>query len=154
MKAILSNLSHQVDHEDLLRLIASDLYEEIIKECKVAARYGHKRILSIDVTRLDPYKWIPKECHERVHGHLHDLLSREKLLVSSHASIVNVGWTGGDEPCVPRITTRDLIDLGITDTTLYGEILKQLKTAIVSGDVSADTQQAQLLWVKRRYQRK
>lgn len=154
MKAILSNLSHQTDHEDLLRLIASDIYEEIIKECKTAARYGHKRILSIDVSKLGPYKWIPKGCYERVCEHVHDLLSQEKLLVSSHASIVNVGWTGGDEPCVPRVTTRDLIDLGITDTTLYGDILKQLKTAIVSGDVSSDTQQAQLLWVKRRYQRK
>jgi len=155
MKGILFDASQHPDHEDVLKLIATDIFDKIVKECKRAARYGRKGIVSFDVSKLKLYEWIPKGCEDRVLSHLHAMLLREGILKSSHGTTVDVGWIPGPtEARVPRITSRDLIELGITDTNLYGEILKQLKTAIATGEISVDTLQAQLIWVRDRFQRR
>ena len=152
MKSVLFDTSTHADHEDVLRFIAEDLFTKISKQCTRAARYGLKA-LSLDVTTLKIFKWVPKGCEDRVLSNLHTLLTREHLLRSSHGFIVDLSWVPlpGEQQMV-QITTRDLIDVGIVDTTIYGDILRQLRTALAKREVY-DTKQAQLVWVKERFKR-
>jgi hypothetical protein len=155
MKAVLFDTSTHSDHEDILFLIATDLYDKICKECKLAARYGHKGILSLDVSSFTRYyRWIPRGCEDRVLSNLHILLTRENLLRSSHGTIVDLSWIPlPTEEKMVKITTRDLIKMGIYDTTTYGEILRHLRTALAKNEVY-DTEKAQYAWVKERFARK
>ncbi len=147
LKGQLYDTAVNVNHEDLLSLIASDLFNEIVKDCKFAARYGDKKVL-VHIEKYRMYECIPPGCEKKVEEKLASLLLNEKLVLENGS----ISWEG--EPNIPRITCRDLIDAGYpVKEELFGNILRALKTAIANGEVPQESATAQIIWVKKRFNR-
>lgn len=147
MKCKLFDRSHRHDHEEILKKMASDLYDEMIKICERVADYGENET-SIIVESLETFKWI-KDDH--VYLYLNAILIKEGLLRKIEFPIYHLTWhLLPEESKMPRITARDLIQLGFKPNEEMGMILKDLKTAKVNGEV-ANTIQSEILWIKKNF---
>lgn len=146
MKGQLFNLSHSMGHEEVLKEIAMDLYHDMIKQCKKAAKYGNNEI-EINVTTLKTYKWTEDE---KIYQHLNSMLSKESLLKKIVFPVYLLSWLlSPEEEKMPRVTTRDLVDAGYRPEQ-FGTILKGLKTAMVNG-YTVGNLQSELIWVKNNF---
>jgi len=146
----LHNEAIHTDHEQVLTRIAYDLFDEMYSICRKAARYAQFSV-KIPLESLPSYPWIPTNCEDRVKHKLANLLMSEDLFGSYGGNIYELSWKK-QYGRMPVLTTRDLIEAGYrVNEERYGTILRELKRAILDGDVREATLQAELLWVKSAF---
>jgi hypothetical protein len=142
MKGLLFDQSKRFEHEQILKNIAQDLYEEMISICKRMARYGKLEVV-IDIKTLNTFQYIE---NPNVYRYLREMLGDLVLLITDGKYYLS--WAI-HEVEIPHITSRDLIELGYP-LDMFGGILKELKSAKAKKEV-AHTLQAEILWIKKTF---
>jgi hypothetical protein len=154
MKNNLWITSCHVTHEESLNQMALSLFEKIHKTMKTLARWGYSEI-TINLSEMKLFTYIHPDLHEQVRERLLKILNERSFFVKiCNPTDWIIYWKPlPTESKVPRLTSRDLIQAGYNPAqgSLFSDILQGLRTAILKGEVSNDTLQANLLWVKEKF---
>jgi hypothetical protein len=142
-----------VSHEESLDQMARSLYEKLMKKINTLASWGYSEF-TFEPGELSLFKYIHIDLHETVKTRLYKLFTEKSLAVKMDEEVWTVFWKPTpSESKVPRLTSRDLIQAGYNPAqgALFKEILEGLRGAILRNEVSNDTLQANLIWVKERF---
>ena len=151
MKNNLWITSCHVTHEESLNQMAISLFEKIHKTMKTLARWGYSE-MKLNFLEMKLFNYIHPDLHEQVRDRLVKVFHERSFTVNTKDWIVY--WKPlPNESKVPRLTSRDFIQAGYNPAqgSLFNDILQGLRTAILKGEVSNDTLQANLLWVKEKF---
>lgn len=145
--------SCHVSHEESLNQMAQSLYEKIMKKMNILALWGYSDF-TFEPNELKLFKYIHTDLHETIKERLCKLFTEKAFIVKIGSKEWTIFWKPTpNESKVPRLTSRDLIQAGYNPAqgTLFKDILEGLRGAILRDEVSNDTLQANLLWVKEKF---
>lgn len=140
-----------VSHEESVDQMAQSVFKKIYKKIRTFAGWGYADV-AIFLPELKLFKFIHPDLHETVRTRALNLFKEQSFAIKDVDGLWYISWRPSESK-VPRLTSRDLIQAGYNPAhgTLFKDILQGLRTAILKEEVSNDTLQANLIWVKENF---
>lgn len=153
IKQKLYMITTDTTHENGLEKIATDCFNDLVNRMQQMASYGllkHNFPLN--------FVYIPKGCDDRVMYYFKKKLELagfkpEDYQITGQEQIEICWKPPSHDVRIPRVTARDLIQAGYdpANQALFGRILKGLREALMNGQVSSESVNAQIFWVKTQF---
>lgn len=164
----ITRMTEGKDNKDILRMLAMEVVQEMIQEMQVQAHYKQSEMTFVFATSdcghiiTTPFTWQRillgdpniREESDKVLEYVRDEFRKHGMEPTVEGNRWTLSWKPNDEEeFLVRVTARDLNAMGypINDKKLYMDIHQQLRQAIVLGEVSDQSLDAQKAWVRRTF---